>query len=237
VPEPIYNQDMALPRAVLAFALLGGLCGCGEAPTPPTEVSRSPQMAVLRPVCTPVRNEIHCTETVSERDRGTVDVTTSATWSVADSNLSDGLAASSSARVASPGVIIPLRQGNIAIHVRYLGERSVATHTYAVDPAAPAVPLAPYLTGFVSEVDGMSAIAGVRVEIVDGDYDSGKSATTLINGYYFIEHLRMARSFTVRASKSGYLTSEATHPGFADGGSGDPEPSSLHFRLTRASAN
>jgi hypothetical protein len=229
---------MALHGTVLVpLVLLVGLCGCGQAPTRPTYVSRDPSTGLLPPVCTPVQQEVHCTEMMWTRDRGTIDVTASATWSVADSSLSDGLTASSIAAVSSPGIIAPVRQGNISIHVRYLTDHAVAPHTYAIDPTASAIPLAPDLTGFVSEVDGTTPIAGVLIEIIDGAYNSGKTATTLANGYYFIEHLRMASPLTVRASKSGYSTSVGTHPGIVDDASGFPEPNYLHFRLTRMSAN
>jgi hypothetical protein len=171
--------------------------------------------------------------------QATIDVTDSATWMVADSNLSDGLPPSSVAMVAAPGRIVPLRQGNIAIHVRsptVLGQ-VVAPHTYAVDPAARAIALAPNLFGFVFEEDGFTVISNVRVEIVDGGIDTGKYDQTRVNGAYFIEHLRMGAPLTVRASKPGYVASTQTHPGIVDDSSGYPEPNSLHFRLARVSSS
>jgi hypothetical protein len=168
--------------------------------------------------------------------QATIDVTGSATWVVADSNLSDELTPSSVAMVAAPGRIVPLRQGNISIHVRsptVQVAHVVAPHTYAVDPAAPAIALAPDLSGFVFEVDGFTLIPDVRVEIVDGGIDTGKYDQTRVNGAYFLEHLRMGVPLTVRASKPGYVASTQTHPGIVDDSSGYPEPNFLHFRLAR----
>lgn len=139
--------------------------------------------------------------------------------------------------VAGPDHTRPTRQ---RLHPRALSLSRTAfggpTHTYAVDPAAPAVALAPYLTGFVSEADGATPVEGALVEIIDGASMVGRSDTTRVNGYYFIEHVRMATPMEVRASKTGYVPSVGTHPGVTDNALGYPDPSFLHFRLSRIPA-
>jgi hypothetical protein len=165
-----------------------------------------------------------------------VDVTAAVTWSASDSSFSDCPTSSSVAIVASPGVIRPVRRGSVSIHVCNASGHRVALHAYAVDPAGPAVPLAPYVGGLVSEANGATPIVGAVVEIIDGGVDTGKTDTTRVNGTYFIEHIRMGMPFTVRASKPGYLSAESRHPGFVDNESGSPQPSNLPLRLTKAPA-
>jgi hypothetical protein len=218
------------------LALIVGLCGCREAPTQPTHLSHDPATVLRPPACAPVLSEVHCTVRMWIRNEGEVDVTALATWYAADSNLSDGLTPSSVAKVSSPGRITPVQPGNVSIHVRYLADHTTAPHSYAVDRAAPAVALAPCLMGFVSEADGTTPIEGALVEIIDGAGMAGRSDTTRVNGYYFIEHVRMATPMEVRASKAGYVTSVGTHPGITDDALGYPYPSFLHFRLSRIPA-
>jgi len=152
---------------------------------------------------------------------------------VADSNLSDGLTASSVAVIAAGGRIVPVSRGNIAIHVRAPAAHVVAPHTNAVDPAAQVIVLAPYLVGFVSEADGATPVADARVEIIDGGLDTGRSNQTRVNGYCFIEHVGMGVPFRLRASKPGYVPSVASHAAIVDGQNGYPQTITLRFRLQK----
>ncbi len=62
------------------------------------------------------------------------------------------------------------------------------------------------IAGVVSEEPGGKAIVGASVGVVDG-LNAARSATTDGNGYYSIPGLR-AGSFTLRATKSGYETTD-----------------------------
>ncbi|HXB57527.1 MAG TPA: carboxypeptidase-like regulatory domain-containing protein [Vicinamibacteria bacterium] len=161
-------------------------------------------------------------------------VTNLAAWSTSGDEF--GLAPPLDPPVAvftSPGVVTPLRQGNIYVRAKFAGEYGSSPHSYAVDPSAPPVVLAP-LSGQVYEDNGKyTAIPDVTVEIIDGAYNTGKRAMTLSNGFYNIDHLRMAVPFTARASRPGYQTQVLTHPGLTDDINGYPDNNSLHFYLKR----
>lgn len=225
--------------ALAVFVLLASTTwGCGQAGTPIQPSTKPQRQTVLRaPVCSPgATSAVNCTVSMWFAGQGDVDVTRDATWFVTDSNLVFDTP-SSVAAVSAPGVFIPIRPGNISIQASYLGDRQAAPHTYAVDPNSPAVALAPYLMGFVSELDGTTPIAGVRVEIANDGADSGKSDITRVNGYYFINHVRMNTPLTVRASKAGFVSSVQTHPGITDNVYGYPGNNFLHFRLARVPAS
>lgn len=168
------------------------------------------------------------------RGRGDVDVTADATWSVSAQPFS--LSPTTIATLSSPGVIAPLRVGDIYVRVDYLEMYSVAPHSYAVNPTVPALPLAPYLTGSVFEVEGFTPVPSVLLEIIDGEYNIGKTDETRTNGAYFINHIRMGIPFKVRASKPGYVPSVESHPGITDDQLGFPSNNYLHFRLARIPA-
>jgi hypothetical protein len=108
--------------------------------------------------------------------------------------------------------------------------RGIAPHAYAVDPTAPAVPLA-YVRGDVFLATTETVLGGVTVEIIEGE-GVGKRAVTLESGSYFFEFLKLGAPFTARASKQGYVTEVKTHPGVIDHPLGFPTNAFLHFNLT-----
>src|SRR5712692_6177768 len=110
---------MALRDLLVPLAFLIELWGCSQTPTQPTYTPHGPSTGLFAPACAPVQVEVHCTVKMWSYGQPTIDVTDSAMWMVADSYSSDGLTPSSVAAVAAPGRIVPLRQGNIAIHVRW----------------------------------------------------------------------------------------------------------------------
>ena len=222
-----YARIAIVPVIILVFA-------CSSSPTQPSHDPRDPATQLVGPVCAVAGAEIHCTVQLSTQGSGATDATNTATWSVADSNLSDGLTPSTVAVVATPGRIVPLRHGDIAIHVRMPAGHVVASNTYEVDPAAEAIPLVPYLSGEITELDSGAPVGGVHVEITGG-IDGGKSDETRSNGFYFIEHLRMGLELSVRASKVGYIPVDQTHAPIVDDVNGFPGPSVLHFKLKRVS--
>jgi hypothetical protein len=207
---------------------------CGSTPTPVQPTKPVPGPILLRPICAPVGSDVHCT--VVSLDKGiSTDVTAAASWSASDNWSS--IRPTPVATVSAPGIIAPLRAGNIYIFASYGGSSEFAGHSYAVDPMAPAVSLAPYLTGLVREVGSTSAlgIPDVFVEILDPSTEAGKSDVTRSNGYYFIDHVPMNTPLTARASKPGYLTATNVHPGISDDPvTGTPLNDSLHFELQRA---
>jgi hypothetical protein len=206
--------------ALIAFVIT--VAGCGQAP----QVFLSPTGRTSAPLCWPVGANIRCTVYWAGGSR---DATESVQWIVGDS-WSASYARSSVAVVAAPGLIRPVSRGIIAIHVPQIGPAydTAAPHEYAVDPNAAPIPLAPFLQGAVYETDGRTPIADVRVDILDGP-DAGKFDQTKVDrsdgttsGFYNLYHLRMGVAFTMRASKSGYLPSTVTLPGFFDDASGVP---------------
>lgn len=222
---------MSSRSLILASALFAAACG-ETAPTQPSNPRPLAQF-VRQPVCAPVGVEVHCTVQAPLNGVGDVDVTASATWTVAESNSSDGFTSIDVAVVAAPGRIVPVRSGNIAIHVRIPGAHNVAQHTYAVDPAAPAIVLAPAIAVAVTDATTGASIPDAKVEIISGGIDTGKSIQTLGNGAGSLQHLRMGVAFTIRASKAGYVASDMTTAPIVDDEQipGLTTPRTLRFAL------
>jgi hypothetical protein len=161
-----------------------------------------------------------------------IDVTAAAKWYASLTN--DWGTPSPAVTVSAPGVFTPVQPGTILIHVTYVTQIGTAPHTYAVDPSRPAVTLAPYLDGTVTELDGTTPIGGATVEIVSAGPEYGKSATTLdTNGAFAIYDVVMNVPYTVQASKAGYVTSVQTTPPITDNALGYPGPLSVSLRLAR----
>ena len=219
----------------LMFGVVVAASACSsDTPAQPSFNPRDPSTVLRAPLCAPVQSAVRCTVTMWSRGSGDADVTTLATWSVSDKPFSASPA--TIATVSSPGVVTPIHAGDIYIRVDYVAMSTVAPHSYRMTPNATAVPLAPYLTGFVSEINGAMPIGGVLIEILDGD-SAGKIDETRVNGAYFINHMSMGVPFTARASKPGYAPSVQTHPGITDGSTGFPANNFLHFRLERTPAS
>ena len=205
-----------------------------EAPTEPTRTTTKPPPAPVlgRPVCAPVQTEVHCTVLWLD-GRARTDVTPLANWSVSSEPFAQ--IDTDVATVVGPGVVAPLRRGNIYIRTTYSGKWSLAGHSYAVDPGTTPVPLVDYLSGMVAEVGGnfTTPIASVLVEVLAPAEEVGKTDVTR-NGHFFIHHLPMNVPITLRASKAGYVTATKTHPGVTDDPSlGVPLNSTLHFELAK----
>jgi hypothetical protein len=222
-----------MPRALSLYVACALVCvACGETPTQPSAQPpspRDPTSMLRRPVCGVDGSNVRCTVTLWELGRGERDVTKTATWLVSATPLS--FTPTSLAAVMAPGVIVPRRVGDISIFVEHATSRTVANYSFAVGPERQAVPLAPYLMGFVSGPAAPVGIGGAKVEIVDGP-DAGKSDTTRDNGYYFINHVRMDAPFTVRVSKPGFITVLRSHPGIVASGPTLQPQATLHVDLT-----
>jgi hypothetical protein len=223
-------------QAALVLALLVVAAGCGQSETPAEPSGKAQLTRLLRaPVCsTGPASAVTCTVSMYFSGQGDIDVTRDATWLVTPSQF-EWETASSVAVVSRPGLITPVRRGDIAISASYLGDRESALHTYEVDPNSAPVTLAPYLSGTVTERDGTTVVTGVLIEITGDGADNGKSDTTRVNGAYFINHVRMNTPLTVRASKAGYETSVQKHPGITDAPNG--LNNTLGFQLARLPAN
>jgi hypothetical protein len=211
---------------ILALAVLAAACG----ETTPTQPSNPrPLFPILFfPVCASVGVELRCTV-----KQGDVDVTGSATWTVAASNSTDGLTPIDVAVVVA-GRVVPVRAGNIAIHVRTANGHNHAQHTYAVDPAAPPITLAPSMRVVVTEANTGTPIEDATVEIIDGGVDTGRSAQTRADGNAFFEHLRMGVPFTYRTTKAGYVSATSATPPIADEpATGIPRPTDFSVVLQR----
>src|SRR5262249_25950100 len=104
------------------------------------------------------------------------------------------------------------------------------TWSWLVDPQQ-APQILYFLSGLVRENDGTDTrIPGATIEILDG-YNAGRTSVPSNEfGYYQIERVLVGVTFTVRASKPGYLPSTTT---FRLGGPNSVESPFLPFRLSR----
>ena len=211
--------------SIVALSMIG-IAGCGSGPSGPSvPVGRGAQPPIE--IDCQVTSQLQCTASVF----GEGDVTSAATWSAAESMslaLDVPVTASTAVEFPSPGVARPLRAQNVYIRADYLSPRwgrmwNVAPHAFAVQPGSATMPL--------SYVGGETQLAGVTVEIIDGE-GVGKRAESLVNGFYRIQFLRLNRPFTARASKPGYGPEIKTHTGIVDDPTGHPSNAYLHFTLS-----
>jgi hypothetical protein len=218
-------------RTIALFAAVTGIA-CSEPQAPAssscTNIHGKPPVDTLG--CTPVRSNVSCVFFMTEVCGPATDVTAIATWSVLESS-SIPSPPSPVAVVTSPGVIVPVSRGNLAIRAIANGIWGAPLHTFAVDPNGPAVALCPQIAGGVDDERGVS-IPGALVEIIDGP-DVGKIGTvSSLTHTYIIDHVRMGVAFTMRASKPGYVAQTQVHPAITDDPT--PEPVFLDFKLSRA---
>lgn len=221
--------------SVFLVALLAH--ACGGTPTQPSYTPKPLSPILFLPICVPVQFEIHCT--VQYFDTHTaLEVTELGVWSVSsepDTQMDTDVAA-----VSKPGVVVPRTKGNIYVRVAYAGLHQSAGPAYAIDPAAPAVPLAPYLSGVVTEarmspsVFSGPGIPDALVEVVDPPSEVGKTYLTQNSGYYRLKNLPLDVPITVRVSKAGYITSIKTNSGITIQSSfGQALNTGLGFELER----
>jgi len=137
------------------------------------------------------------------------------------------------ATVSPDGFVTVLARGEVDITVAarpsFLDPR---TWSALVDPGQPPQVLY-FLSGVIREDDGSDTrIPGVAVEILDG-YSAGHgSAPSNEFGGYRIDRVMTNVTFTVRASKPGYIPSTTTY--LVSGPTGTGGPPFLDFRLSRA---
>jgi hypothetical protein len=141
--------------------------------------------------CLPVQVTLHCSAVLGRQD-----VTNQATWSISEGN---------AATISTRGIVTPVRRGEIEISATY-GYHATPI-LYLVDPHAPPLELG-WLSGEVREDnDSQEPIAHAVVEIVEGDYNRGKSARTDTVGDYRIKYVNIRVPFAARATKAGYESS------------------------------
>jgi hypothetical protein len=174
------------------------LLACEGSQTGPPQFPYQLRMEIR---CLPVRVTLHCSA-VLEREN----VTNQATWSISEGN---------AATISAPAIVTPVARGEIEISATY-GYHATPV-LYLVDPHDPPVELG-WLSGQVQEDnDSKEPIAHAIVEIVEGDYNQGKSARTDAFGRYWIKYVKIGVPFTAGAFKAGY------------------EPSTRAFRVDRRS--
>jgi Carboxypeptidase regulatory-like domain/Bacterial Ig-like domain (group 2) len=120
------------------------------------------------------------------------DVTGLATWSTSDSSV---------ATIDSVGFVTVLRAGNVAIRATYRGVDGFLTMPLEAGG------LRRYyraVSGFVTDSQDGSKIAGVTVRILDGP-NANRTTTTGSDGAYQLYDLELG-TFTMRFSRSGYAT-------------------------------
>ncbi|HUU34108.1 MAG TPA: carboxypeptidase-like regulatory domain-containing protein, partial [Vicinamibacterales bacterium] len=135
----------------------------------------------------------------------------------------------------SPGVPVPSRWTQVYIGARLGSEVDASSFAYEMAPGARPILLAP-LVGYVYEGEtGLAGLSDVKVEIIDGEGNAGLSRTTNVNGFYQMFHVRVGVPFTMRASRLGYVSALASHPGIEVHALGFPDidTSFQHFHLTK----
>jgi hypothetical protein len=203
------------PASVLLFAFLAHACG-GGTPTQPGYASKPLAPILFAPICAPVQSEVHCTEQYFD-SHVTSDVTVAGVWSV--SSEPDTQVDTAVATVSRPGVVAPRTQGNIYIRVTYAGLHQTAGPSFAIDPAAPAVALGPYLEGVVTQARTSPSvflgpgIPGALVEVLDPPSEVGRTCLTNNVGFYRLKHFPLDVPITVRVSNAGYVSLTKTNSG------------------------
>jgi hypothetical protein len=137
------------------------------------------------------------------------------------------------ASVSADGYVTVVARGEVDITVTaassYLAPK---TWSAVVDPQQPPQQLY-WLSGIVRENDGSDTrIPGVSVEILDS-YNVGRASIPSNSfGYYRIDRVLINVTFTVRASKPGYIPSTTTYR--LGGPNSVGGPPFLDFRLSRS---
>ena len=124
------------------------------------------------------------------------DVTGFASWSTSDPSI---------ATIDSVGWVTVYRDGNVAIRATYRDAEEFLPLQVQVGG------LSRYyyaLSGYVRDVRDSSIVADAAVAVVSGP-NSGRSATTGADGAYQFYDLQVG-TFTVRITKTGYVTTERT---------------------------
>ena len=150
-----------------------------------------------------------------------VDVTARAQWTASNPAI---------ATVSTTGFVAVLGHGELDITASYADYAKV--WSVLVDPQQ-SPQIIYFLSGLIRENDGSDTrIPGAVVEILDG-YNAAK-ASSLSNefGAYRIDRILTKVTFTVRASKTGYLPSTTTYE--VDGPIGNGNAPFLDFRLSSA---
>jgi hypothetical protein len=130
------------------------------------------------------------------------------------------------------GIVTAVRPADVYIRGEYRNAGGgmlggLAPHSYEMTPGATPVPLA-YVSGQVN----VPGLGGATVEITDGE-GKGKQDLTRENGFYMIEHLRLGASFTIRASKDGYVPEVKMNSGIIDDVYGLPANNTINFTVMR----
>ena len=164
------------------------LLSCQGRQTEPPRYPFQPRLAIH---CLSVQVTLHCTA-----DLECQNVTNQATWSISEGN---------AATISAPGIVTPVSRGEIEISATY-GYHATPV-LYLVDPHDPPVELGSLVGEVREDNDSRAPIAHAVVEIVEGNYNRGKSASTDTFGSYRIKYVNMGLPFAARASKGGYESS------------------------------
>ena len=188
---------MRAPVPILAALALVAAASCSDGPTAPTR--RNPSLSVT---CVPAGTEVSCTATLYDVPAaGSVrDVTQTAVWMATDPSVGS---------FSAPGVFTPSRRGEVGLWARHDDVVAELQSWFLVDPGAPARRLY-WLAGVVTEAATGTPIDGALVRMLDG-YAAGAVATTNSNGHYQIDNVLTGETFSVRASKDGFLPSTQSY--------------------------
>ncbi len=215
------------PALVSVLAALLGTAACSDTPNSPTPATSTARGYAPLDVRCWIEGTLLC----SLNRFGDGDLTDKAEWFATD--LPWGTTPDPSVRFPRPGVPVASRPVKLYMAARVGTEVDASPVSYELAPGAAPIPLAA-LAGFTFEGDsGFTALDGVRVEILNAP---GTAATsTLSNGFYSIQHVRVGVPFTMRASKDGYASAEVQHPGIRVLPEGFPDAATTaqHFRLNR----
>jgi hypothetical protein len=184
-----------------AIAVL--LAACGGSPASPSpfvdssSVSRFIDSDTDPPLalgCEEQLDGYQCSARMWSEDGLETDVTGVATWLTSDTRI---------ARVDSPGFIVVIQPGEVAVRAKYQG--LTGTAIMRVQPGG----LRRYyraLSGWVRDAEKGATLSGVNVKIVKGP-NAGRTTTTHDDGAYQIYDLQTG-TFTVQFTKTGYATAE-----------------------------
>ena len=208
---------LALPALVLLTASACTNTPVGPSPSTsqgPSSVTPQEPQSGLGLGCVLELDGYQCTARVVGGNNNSRDVTGLATWSTSDTAM---------ATVNSVGFVTVLKSGDVAVRAEYAGMAGFITMT-----VAPGGLRKDYrtLSGWVLDAQTDAKLGGVRVDIVSGP-NAGRTTVTGQEGAYQLYDLETG-TFTVRFTKSGYLSTERSYnlPG--------DRFNSLDARLSRA---
>ncbi|MEA2692200.1 MAG: CarboxypepD reg-like domain [Acidobacteriota bacterium] len=211
-------SSLSLRRVGATVCLLAVTAGCRNSPSEPERL-RQPSLTVT---CLPAGVRVSCTASYLPSVGSLRDVTSQSTWRASDPTLGSFL---------QPGIFTPARRGEVELSARYNGLEDRVVSKFLVDPRQTGTRLY-FLSGMVRDDVSNEDLAGATVEILNG-YARGAQSLTNRFGAYQFDTILTGETFSVRASKTGYVPSTLTYRVDSPVGPAGGNPPFLDFRLRR----